>query len=150
MPPRPLRSPLLRGYCEAMAVLAACLILSLSASAQVQPSGTQVQPPVTAAPGSHGSHGSPTSRSIEGLVLTKEGAPVPGAVVLIKDSKTLQVRSYIAQQDGKYHFFGLGTDVNYQLRAQANGLTSKTKTVSVFDSHAKVKLNLKLTKKIKS
>jgi Carboxypeptidase regulatory-like domain len=143
MPSRPLRSPLLRGYCEALAVLAACLVLSLSASAQVQP-------PVTAAPGSHGSHGSPTSRSIEGLVLTKEGAPVPGAVVLIKDSKTLQVRSYIAQQDGKYHFFGLSTDVNYQLRAQANGLTSKTKTVSVFDSHAKVKLNLKLTKKIKS
>ncbi|HMF75000.1 MAG TPA: carboxypeptidase-like regulatory domain-containing protein [Bryobacteraceae bacterium] len=91
-----------------------------------------------------------SSRSIEGMVLNAGGSPVPGAVVLIKDSKTLQVRSYIAQQDGKYHFYGLSTSANYQLRAQAQGLTSKTKTVSVFDSHHKVVLNLKLTKKLKS
>jgi len=84
------------------------------------------------------------------LVTDGNGQPVPGAVVLIKDSKTLQVRSYIAQKDGRYHFFGLSTDVNYQLRAEANGLTSKTKTVSVFDSHSKVTLNLKLTQKFKS
>jgi hypothetical protein len=90
------------------------------------------------------------SRTIEGTVLSATGAPVPGAVVLIKDSKTLQVRSYVAQQDGKYHFYGLSTGSNYQLRGQAQGLTSKTKTVSVFDSHRKVVLNLKLAKKIKS
>jgi hypothetical protein len=68
-------------------------------------------------------------------------------VVLLKDSKTLQVRSYVAQQDGKYHFYGLSTDVNWQLRAEADGMTSKTKMVSVFDSHSKVRLNLKLDKK---
>jgi hypothetical protein len=90
-----------------------------------------------------------SSRSIEGTVLSASGAPVPGAVVLIKDSKTLQVRSYVAQQDGKYHFYGLSTGANYQLRSQAEGLTSKTKTVSVFDSHRKVVLNLKLAKKKK-
>jgi hypothetical protein len=96
-----------------------------------------------------GPGGVATSRSIEGIVLGDGGAPVPGAVVLIKDSKTLQVRSYIAQQDGKYHFYGLSTDINYQLRAESKGLTSKTKTVSVFNSHGKVTLNLKLTKKLK-
>jgi Carboxypeptidase regulatory-like domain len=90
------------------------------------------------------------SRTIEGTVLSATGAPVPGAVVLIKDSKTLQVRSYVAQQDGKYHLYGLSTGSNYQLRGQAQGLSSKTKTVSVFDSHRKVVLNLKLAKKIKS
>jgi hypothetical protein len=74
---------------------------------------------------------------------------VPGAIVQIKDSKTLQVRSYIAQQDGKYHFWGLGTEVNYELRAEAGGLTSKSKTVSVFNSHPVVTLNLKLRKKSK-
>ena len=67
--------------------------------------------------------------------------------MLLKDAKTLQVRSFIAQQDGKYHFYGLSTDVNWQLRAEADGMTSKTKTVSVFDSHSKVLLNLKLDKK---
>jgi len=85
-------------------------------------------------------------RSIEGTVLSKDGLPVPGAVVLLKDGKTLQVRSYIAQADGKYRFFGLSTDINYELRAQANGMTSPTKTVSVFDSHKLIKLNLKLKK----
>jgi hypothetical protein len=81
-------------------------------------------------------------------VLSAGGTPVAGAVVLIKDSKTLQIRSYIAEQNGKYHFYGLSTGANYQLRGESQGLTSKTKTVSVFDSHPKVVLNLKLTKKL--
>jgi len=90
--------------------------------------------------------GESLTRVIEGAVLTKEGSPVSGATVLLKDTKTLQVRSYIAQPDGRYHFFGLSTDINYELRAQANGMTSPTKTVSVFDSHQLVKLDLKLSK----
>ena len=82
-------------------------------------------------------------------MLSSNGAPVPGAIVQIKDAKTLQVRSYIAQKDGKYQFWGLSNDVNYELRAMAGGLTSKTKTVSVFNSRHKVILDLKLTKKFK-
>ena len=89
------------------------------------------------------------TRSIEGTVLSKSGEGVAGAVVLLKDTKTLQVRSYIAQNNGRYHFYGLSTDVNYQLRAESNGVSSKTKTVSVFDSHKVVKLDLKLSKKMK-
>ena len=77
------------------------------------------------------------------------GSVVPKAVVLLKDTKTLQVRSYLAQDDGKYHFYGLSSDINYELRAQANGLTSPIKTVSVFDSHRIVTLDLKLKKKLK-
>jgi hypothetical protein len=91
-----------------------------------------------------------TTRSIQGLVVSASGKPIAGAIVLLKDTKTLQVRSYIAQADGGYRFYGLSTDINYQLRAEANGMTSKMKTVSVFDSHKVVKLNLKLTKKMKS
>jgi hypothetical protein len=92
---------------------------------------------------------SSSSRAIEGTVLSSDGAPVPGAIVQIKDSKTLQVRSYIAQRDGRYQFWGLSNDVNYELRAMAAGMTSKTKTVSVFNSRSKVTLDLKLTKKFK-
>ncbi len=77
------------------------------------------------------------------------GSPVPKAVVLLKDTKTLQVRSFIAQPDGKYHFYGLSTDINYELRAEANGMTSPNKMVSVFDSKRTVHLNLKLKKKMK-
>jgi len=103
-----------------------------------------MQPPVV------GQAGTPRTRAIEGVVLSAAGAPAAGAIVLLKDSKTLQVRSYIAQPDGKYHFYGLSTDVNWQLRAEAGGMTSKTRTVSVFDSHEKVRLNLKLDKKKKA
>ena len=88
--------------------------------------------------------GESLTSSIQGTVLNKDGSPVPQATVLLKDGKTLQVRSYIAQADGKYYFFGLSTDIDYELRAQANGMTSPTKTVSVFDSHKLVKLDLKL------
>lgn len=103
----------------------------------------QVQAPVA------GQAGTARTRAIAGVVLGAGGAPVAGAIVLLKDAKTLQVRSYVAQQDGKYHFYGLSTDVNWQLRAESDGMTSKTKTVSVFDSHAQVRLNLKLDKKKK-
>lgn len=105
--------------------------------------GGQMQTPV--AP----HRGESITRSIEGTVLSKAGSPVPGAIVLIKDGKTLQVRSYVAQADGKYHFFGLSSDIDYKLRAQANGMTSPTKTVSVFDSHKVIKLDLKLKKTMK-
>ena len=77
------------------------------------------------------------------------GSPVPKAIVLLKDTKTLQVRSFIAEPDGKYHFYGLSTDVNYELRAEAHGMTSPSKLVSVFDSKRVVRLNLKLKKKMK-
>jgi Carboxypeptidase regulatory-like domain len=113
---------------------AALAVLPISSSAQVQA-------PVV------GQAGTPRTRAIEGTVLSSAGAPVSGAVVLLKNVKTLQVRSFIAQQDGKYRFYGLSTDVNWQLRAEAGGMTSKTKTVSVFDSHPRVMLNLKLDRK---
>jgi hypothetical protein len=103
----------------------------------------QAQAPVA------GPAGTPITRSIEGTVLDAHGSAVPNAVVLLKDTKTLQVRSYLAQNDGKYHFYGLSSDINYELRAQSNGLTSPVKTVSVFDSHRIVTLNLKLKKKLK-
>lgn len=103
----------------------------------------QVQAPVV------GQAGTARARAIQGVVLSSSGAPVSGAIVLLKNGKTLQVRSYVAQKDGAYHFYGLSTDVNWQLRAEAGGLTSKTKTVSVFDSHPQVRLNLKLEKKKK-
>jgi hypothetical protein len=113
-------------------------ILCFALSAQVQAPAPDTRP-----------RSSSSSRAIEGTVLSSDGAPVPGAIVQIKDSKTLQVRSYIAQRDGRYQFWGLSNDVNYELRAMAAGMTSKTKTVSVFNSRSKVTLDLKLTKKFK-
>ena len=53
---------------------------------------------------------------------------VPGAIVLLKNGKTLQVRSYVAQSDGAYHFYGLSTDVNWQLRAVWSRMTGSSRS----------------------
>ena len=103
----------------------------------------QIQAPVTP------QNGAPAARSIVGTVTDAKKVPVTGAVVLLKDTKTLQVRSYLAGKDGIYRFLGLSSDVNYELRAQRGDMTSKAKTVSVFNSHKVVTLNLKLDKKKK-
>jgi hypothetical protein len=89
------------------------------------------------------------SRTIEGMVLDHAGSPVAGAVVLIEDLKSLQVRSYLVQQDGKYRFHGLSSDANYELRAQFNGSASGPKTVTVFNSSRTIVVNLKLPAKPK-
>jgi hypothetical protein len=115
--------------------------------AQQQQQGVGADPPVIPSPGQN--RLPPNTRAIEGLVRDAKGAPVKNAVVLLKDTKTLQVRSYIAQDDGKYHFYGLNSDVNYQVRAENSDMTSPTKLISVFNSRQHIKVNLKLKKKKK-
>ena len=86
----------------------------------------------------------PNTRSVEGVVTDAGGKPIQGAVVQLKDSKTLQIRSFYTTQDGSYHFSGLSTSVDYELRAEHNGAASGTKTLSNFDSRKAATVNLKL------
>jgi hypothetical protein len=88
-----------------------------------------------------------TSRSVQGVVTSAEEAPVAGAVVQLKNTKTLQIRSFISKEDGSYVFNGLSSDVDYELRAEYQGSSSSPKTVSSFDSRKAVTINLKLNKK---
>jgi Carboxypeptidase regulatory-like domain len=87
------------------------------------------------------------TRIVQGIVAGPDDKPVPGAVVLLKDMRTLQVRSFIAQDGGTYHFSGLKTDNDYELKADSSGLTSGWKKLSVFDSRKEPVINLKLEKK---
>ena len=86
----------------------------------------------------------PTEKAVSGVVTDANGNPVPGAIVQLKNMKTLQVRSFIAKEMGEYFFQGLATDVDYELKAESNGKSSATKTLSVFDTHAEAKVNLQL------
>jgi carboxypeptidase family protein len=86
----------------------------------------------------------PQEKSVSGIVTDANGAPVPGAVVQLKNTKTLQVRSFIAKDMGEYFFQGLATDVDYELKADANGKSSGPKTLSSFDSHTEARVNLQL------
>jgi hypothetical protein len=91
--------------------------------------------------------GEETTRSVEGIVTTADDAPAPGAVVQLKNTKTLQIRSFIAKENGAYYFHELSPDVDYELRADLQGTSSGAKTLSTFDSRKKATINLKLTKK---
>ncbi|HEX4136840.1 MAG TPA: carboxypeptidase-like regulatory domain-containing protein [Bryobacteraceae bacterium] len=86
----------------------------------------------------------PQEKSVSGMVTDASGNPVPGAIVQLKNLKTLQVRSFIAKDMGDYYFQGLATDVDYELKADANGKSSATRTLSSFDSHTEAKINLQL------
>jgi hypothetical protein len=88
-----------------------------------------------------------TVRSVQGLVSSSSDQPVEGAVVKLKDTKTLSVRSFITPGDGTYRFHGLNTNVDYQIWADYKDLTSDQKTLSVFDSRRQAVINLKLDKK---
>lgn len=86
----------------------------------------------------------PNTRSVDGIVTDAANKPVQGAVVQLKDSKTLQIRSFYTTQEGGYHFSGLSTNVDYELRAEHNGSSSGTKTLSNFDNRKTATVNLKL------
>ena len=87
------------------------------------------------------------TRTVEGIVTSAAGEPVAGAVVYIKNTKNLAVRSFITQEKGQYVFHGLSPDVDYELNATFNGDSSKTKKLSSFDSKKDQIINLQLEHK---
>ncbi len=86
-------------------------------------------------------------RSVQGSVTDATDKPVEGAVVQLKDTKTLQVRSFITKADGMYHFHGLSSNVDYELKADYQGASSSNKTLSSFDGRKQAVVNLKLEAK---
>src|SRR5947209_1242469 len=86
----------------------------------------------------------PNTRSVAGVVSDASGAPVAGANVQLKDSKTLQIRSYVTHDDGAYHFAGLSTNVDYELKAEHDGNWIGNKTLSHLDTRKTAVVDHKL------
>lgn len=86
-------------------------------------------------------------RTIEGLVQDAMRNPVARAIVQLKDMKTLQIRSFVSQNDGTYRFAGLKMDTDYEMKATAGDLSSETKRISSFESRKVVTVNLQLQEK---
>jgi len=91
--------------------------------------------------------GDPSTRSVEGVVTGPDDAPVAGAVVQLENTKTQQIRSYITKEDGAYNFYELSTETDYKLKADHQGASSGTRTLTSFDSRKKAIINLKLNPK---
>ena len=63
-------------------------------------------------------------RDVAGIVMLEDETPVGGAVVKIKNLRTLQIRSFITQADGKYVFQNLSSSVDFELKAEYKGMAS--------------------------
>ena len=86
----------------------------------------------------------PPTKSVKGLVTDQAERPLPEAVVQLKNTKTLQVKSFIADENGSYYFHGLDPNVDYELKAQHEGFSSRAHTLSSFDDRREVIYNFAL------
>jgi hypothetical protein len=83
-------------------------------------------------------------RPVSGVVTDADGKPIVGAVVQLKNLRTLQVRSFITREKGDYFFSGLSKDTDYELKALNKGQFSTPRTLSSFDTKAQPVLNLQV------
>ena len=86
-------------------------------------------------------------RTVRGVVVDKGESTVQGSVVFLKNLRTNQVRSYIADNEGSFRFSGLDPNIDYEVHAEKDGAKSPTKQVSSFDNRKEIVLTLKLDKK---
>jgi hypothetical protein len=87
------------------------------------------------------------TRAVQGSVKTPDDNVAEGAIVQIKNTKTMQIRSFITKADGIFTFTGISTGVDYELKASFKGMESAVRTVSTFDDRKRVIVNLKVEPK---
>jgi hypothetical protein len=81
-------------------------------------------------------------RNVTGQVLSKGDAPLSEAIVYLKNTKTLTIKSFITEKDGGYRFHGLTPNIDYEIYAEYQGQKSGAKTLSSFDNRSNVTLNI--------
>jgi hypothetical protein len=113
-------------------VLGSCCIAGLLYVAQSAPAFAQQR--------------GPAQRVVQGKVTDGENAPIKGAVVYLKDTRSLAVKSYFSDDEGAYRFGQLSQNTDYEVWAESNGKKSAVKTVSSFDSKSQFYINLKIDK----
>jgi carboxypeptidase family protein len=83
-------------------------------------------------------------RVVQGKVELSSGGMAKGAIVYIKNGKTLEVRTYISTEDGSYRFGQLNPDADYTVWAEYQGKKSKERTISSFDTKKIFNVPLKI------
>jgi len=87
-----------------------------------------------------------TQHVVQGKVVDKSDAGLKGATIFLKDGHSLAIRSYIAADDGSYHFGQLAQNTDYELWAESDGKKSAVKNISSFDTRNQFNINLKIEK----
>jgi hypothetical protein len=83
-------------------------------------------------------------RNVAGLVVDADAAPVQGAVVFLRNSKTKAIRSYTSSPNGRFRFAQVSASDDYDLWAEKGGKKSATKTVSSWDARKDFETELKI------
>ena len=83
-------------------------------------------------------------RTLVGHVLDDREQPLQKAVVYLKNTKNLAIKTYISEPDGTLRFSGLAPNIDYEVYAEHEGSRSDTKTLSGFDSRRQVNITLKI------
>lgn len=87
----------------------------------------------------------PVTHTVDGTVVNGAKAPVAGAVVYLENPKSLDVQSYLTDEQGHFHFLHIAPQTDYEVWAEQNGVETKHKFISQFSSHVHFHLTLKLT-----
>ena len=84
------------------------------------------------------------ARTLVGHVLDDREQPLQKAIVYLKNTKNLAIKTYISEPDGTFRFSGLAPNIDYEIYAEHEGARSDTKTLSGFDSRKQVSMTLKI------
>ena len=87
------------------------------------------------------------SRTLIGHVMNAQNGPQQKAIVYLKNTKTLAIKTYISEGDGSFRFSGIAPNIDYEVYAEHEGAHSDTKTLSGFDSRKEVTMTLKIHSK---
>ncbi len=83
-----------------------------------------------------------TEKMVQGKVHDQNGAVLANAIVYLKNTQSLDVKSYITEADGVYRFGQIASNVDYKLWAELQGKKSAVKTISSFDDKRHLFINL--------
>lgn len=83
-------------------------------------------------------------RTVRGTVVDKQENPVDTAVVYLKNAHTQDIITHLSDTDGTFRFSGLDLNVDYEIHAEKEGMTSSTHSISNFDTRKEFVLTLKL------
>jgi hypothetical protein len=81
-------------------------------------------------------------KTLDGKVFGNGSVPLESAIVYLQDSKSNNIRTFIATADGGYRFGQISPDVDYQVWAKYKDSKSPTKTISSFDSRKQLTIDL--------
>jgi len=104
----------------------------------------QINLPITGGGPSTPKKQKPTAKMLTGTVTDKADQPIQAAVVYLKNSKTLVVKSYFTDQDGGYRFPQVALNTDYEVWAEKDGKKSDTKSISQFDDRYNPTINLRI------